>query len=53
MSHQIYIRQTHPEIKVMWKTLTEIHQQAMLGPSNELKMYVFEMEIKPILRNPG
>lgn len=36
--HEFYIRETHPEIKVIRKTLTEIHQQAKLGPNNELIM---------------
>lgn len=29
----------HPEIKVIRKTLTEIHEQAALGPNNELKLW--------------
>lgn len=38
--HEFYIREKHPEIKVIRKTLTEIHEQAKLGPYNELMMYV-------------
>lgn len=37
--HEFYIRETYPQIKVIRKTLTEIHQQGSLGPNNELKMY--------------
>lgn len=37
--HEFYIREKHPHIKVIRKTLTEIHQQCSLGPNNELKMY--------------
>lgn len=36
--HEFYIRETHPEIKVIRKNLTEIHVQAKLGPKNELIM---------------
>lgn len=36
--HEFYIRQTQPEIKVLRKTLTEIHEQATLGPNLELIM---------------
>ncbi|XP_055303782.1 glutathione synthetase-like isoform X2 [Sitodiplosis mosellana] len=36
--HEFYIREKHPHIKVIRKTLTEIHQQASLGPNNELKV---------------
>lgn len=36
--HEFYIRKTHPEIKVIRRTLTEIHQQGALGPNNQLKM---------------
>lgn len=36
--HEFYIRQTQPEIKVLRKTLTEIHEQATLGPKLELLM---------------
>lgn len=36
--HEFYIRQTHPEIKVLRKTLTEIHEQGTLGPRLELLM---------------
>lgn len=38
--HEFYIRQTHPEIKVLRKTLTEIHEHGTLGPNEELFLYV-------------
>lgn len=34
--HEFYIRENYPAIKVIRKTLTEIHQEASLGPKNEL-----------------
>lgn len=38
---EYYIRKKHPEIKVIRRTFTELHQQVKLGPNNELLMYVF------------
>lgn len=37
--HEFHIRTKYPEIKVIRKTLTEIHELAKLGPGNELLMY--------------
>ncbi|XP_055844624.1 glutathione synthetase-like isoform X2 [Episyrphus balteatus] len=34
--HEFYIRETKPNIKVLRKTLTEIHEQGKLGKNNEL-----------------
>lgn len=36
--HEFYIRETHPEIRVLRKNLTEIHNEATLGPNAELTM---------------
>lgn len=38
--HEFEIRSKYPEIKVIRKSLTQIHQQGQLGASNELIMYV-------------
>lgn len=48
--HEFYIRQTHPDIKVIRKTLTEIHEQATLGANKELKMYDF-IKISKFIRH--
>lgn len=34
--HEFYIRETNPNIKVVRKTLTKIHEQGKLGKNNEL-----------------
>lgn len=36
--HEFFIRERHPEIRVVRKTLTQIHQEASLGPNKELMM---------------
>jgi glutathione synthase len=36
--HEFQIRETNPKIKVIRKTLTEIHEQGKLGPNRELIM---------------
>lgn len=43
--HEFYIRQTHPEIKVIRRTLTEIHHQAELGANNELLINKLEVSV--------
>ncbi|XP_031628682.1 glutathione synthetase-like isoform X2 [Contarinia nasturtii] len=43
--HEFYIRKMHPEIKVIRKTLTEVHQFGSLGPNNELKINDVEVTV--------
>lgn len=38
--HEFEIRRKYPEIQVLRLTLTDVHNQGKLGPSNELLMYV-------------
>lgn len=38
--HEFEIRRKYPEIQIIRKTLTDVHNQAKLGPSSELLMYV-------------
>lgn len=39
--HEFSIRARYPEIKVIRKSLTQIHEQGRLGDSNELLMLVY------------
>lgn len=34
--HEFYIRETYPHIKVLRRTLTEVHREGKLGQSKEL-----------------
>lgn len=36
--HEFHIRTEYPEIRIIRKTLTEIHEQGKLGADNELLM---------------
>lgn len=38
--HEFYIREQRPDIRVVRRSLTQIHQQGRLGANGELLMYV-------------
>ncbi|XP_004536431.1 glutathione synthetase isoform X2 [Ceratitis capitata] len=43
--HEFYIREQRPEIKVIRRTLTEVHKEGKLGPNKELFLGEYEVAV--------
>lgn len=43
--HEFYIREQRPDIKVLRRTLTEVHKEGKLGPNKELLLGEYEVAV--------
>ncbi|XP_014092061.2 glutathione synthetase isoform X2 [Bactrocera oleae] len=43
--HEFYIREQRPNIKVLRRTLTEVHKEGKLGPNKELLLCEYEVAV--------